>query len=45
MCPLIRCPKASGGRGELRISSDRGDQRIFLGLKFLILVFSGGRKI
>ena len=31
-------------RGVLRISSDRGDQMIFLGLKFLILGFFWVRK-
>ena len=31
--------KSSNPGGVLRISSDRDDQRIFLGLKFLILGF------
>ena len=35
-----------GGGGEaLRISGDSDDQRIFLGLKFLISGFCLGRKI
>ena len=32
-------PQAGGGGGVLRISSDRDNQRIFQGLKFLILGF------
>ena len=32
------------GGGGLRISGDRDDRRIFLGLKFLILGFCLGRK-
>ena len=30
-----------GGGGVIQISSDRDDQRIFLGLKFSILEFFG----
>ena len=40
---LFHCFKAGGGK-VLQISGDRDDQRIFLGLKFLISGVFGVRK-